>query len=136
MTKKTKTMELSDFDLAVSKLDIQEGDTIEDVMNVPFTTVVDVPAQDFGTLYPHDQAESDEDEQMNKHRRLIEGKLRAQVSAQELESKMAATKEATEQYTTQNSYVGDESDAESTRDSPIFQKASMRPHEDEKLLTL
>ncbi|KAF5844287.1 hypothetical protein GGP41_002808 [Bipolaris sorokiniana] len=116
-------MELSDFDVAVSKLNIDEGDTIKDVMNVPFTIVVDAPVQDFGTLYPHDQTESDEDKQMSKHHRLIEGKLRAQVSAQELGSKIAATKEITEQYTTQNGYVGGKSDAEPTRDSPIFQES-------------
>ncbi|EUC44259.1 hypothetical protein COCMIDRAFT_98724 [Bipolaris oryzae ATCC 44560] len=96
-------MVLSDFDIAVSNLNIDQGDTIEDVMNVPFTTVVDAPVRDFATLYPHDQAESDEDEQINRYRRLIEEKLRVQVSAQELESKMAATKDITDRYAAQAS---------------------------------
>lgn len=74
MTKKTNTMELSDFDTTVSNLNVYQGDTIEDVMNIPFTTVVDTSIQDFGTLYPHDQAELSEDEQMSKYRRLMEEK--------------------------------------------------------------
>ncbi|XP_014554744.1 hypothetical protein COCVIDRAFT_28181 [Bipolaris victoriae FI3] len=117
-------MELSDFDTTVSNLNVYQGDTIEDVMNIPFTTVVDTSIQDFGTLYPHDQAELSEDEQMSKYRRLMEEKLRAQVSAQEIESKSVATAEAAELYPAQDSYQDGGSDVKATHDPSAAQEPS------------
>jgi hypothetical protein len=118
-------MESSDFDAAISKSNMSEGDTIEYIMNTPCTTVVDAPVQDFSALYPHEAAISDEEKRMRRHRELIEAKLRKQVLAQERECKMGTTEVIPKKHVPQYDYQDDGNGIEDTEGFYAIQEVSM-----------
>ncbi|KAF1830640.1 hypothetical protein BDW02DRAFT_92188 [Decorospora gaudefroyi] len=67
------SMELSDSEQ--TSAEAEDGDTIEDIMNLPGKTAPPAPIQDFSSLYAHDQPTPDEAMQMRLHRAVIEREL-------------------------------------------------------------
>lgn len=77
------SMELSDTDLAFPNPPrADEGDTIEDVMNMPGTTVMPASVRDFSAFYPHDEPTPDETRELRHIRKLIEQELKDQLVEQ------------------------------------------------------
>jgi hypothetical protein len=75
------SMELSDVDEMQHEDD--EGDTIEDLMNLPGKTASSVPVQDFSAYYVHDQPTSDEPRETRAYREEIEKRLEKEREMQE-----------------------------------------------------
>jgi hypothetical protein len=63
----------------------KNGDTIEDVMNLPGKSAPPAPFQDFSGFYPHDQPTPDENKGMRVKRLIIEKDLDEQARRQALE---------------------------------------------------
>jgi hypothetical protein len=77
------SMELSDTEQEQDEE--KDGDTIEDVMNLPDKTAPPAPVQDFSSFYVHDQPTPDEAKETRLKRAEIEKELEEQVRNQELE---------------------------------------------------
>lgn len=97
------SMELSDVDgVPGHGHDEKDGDTVEEVMNLPGKTAPAVSVQDFGAFYTRDEPMSDEARETKEHRERIEEDLRRQVLIQDDDCEVDATVGDTEQYTDTN----------------------------------
>ena len=85
------SMELSDGEDAFSTGGQKDGDTIEDVMNLPGKTAPPVPVLDYGSFYTHDKPTLDEPGKLQLRRAAIEKDLQEQCRQQECASAIAAT---------------------------------------------
>ena len=85
------SMELSDEEDAFSTGGQKEGDTIEDVMNLPGKTAPPAPVQDYSSFYTHDKPTPDEPGKLQLRRASIETDLKEQCRQQECASAIAAT---------------------------------------------
>jgi hypothetical protein len=77
------SMELSDGDDASGAGDKEDGDTIEDVMNLPGKTATPVPVQDYSRFYAQGTPTPDGVKQVRLRRASIERDLEAQCRQQE-----------------------------------------------------
>ncbi|KAI4674647.1 uncharacterized protein J4E84_010517 [Alternaria hordeiaustralica] len=85
------SMELSDEEDAFSTGGQKDGDTIEDVMNLPGKTAPLVPVQDYSSFYTHDKPTPYEPGKLQLRRASIEKDLEEQCRQQERASAIAAT---------------------------------------------
>lgn len=86
-----------------------ESDTVEDIMNMPYTIFASAPVQNFSSLCPNDKSVPDDAGQMRTYRERIQAKLKKQVLAQESEYSTATLTKFTELYTPQHRDRDDES---------------------------
>ncbi|KAI4613118.1 hypothetical protein J4E83_007529 [Alternaria metachromatica] len=85
------SMDLSDEEDAFGTGRQKDGDTIEDVMNLPGKTTPPVADQDFSRFYAHDKPTPDEPSKLQLRRASIEKDLKEQCRQQECASAIAAT---------------------------------------------
>lgn len=117
------SMELSDVDAVPGHGHEQrDGDTVEDIMNLPGNKAPAVSVQDFGAFYPRDEAMSDEAKETKDHRELIEEHLRQQVLVQDDADEVAETFGDTEGYTDMDLAEAEESHGEDTEGVQALQE--------------
>jgi hypothetical protein len=75
------SMESSDVD--VVQHENEDGDTIEDIMNLPGKMAPAVPVQDFSAYYVHDRPTPDETRETRAHREELEKRLEEERETQE-----------------------------------------------------
>lgn len=74
------SMDLSDV---VEEVHYADGDTIEDIMNLPGRTASPAPSQDFSSFYHHNQATPEEIRDIKLRRASIEKELEDELLAQQ-----------------------------------------------------
>lgn len=95
--------QLSDVDTAFPTLhQAEQGDTIEDVMNIPGTKIVPAPVQDFNAFYPRDEPTPDETRQLRRRRGVIEAEIREQLLEQVDAHAITAAEGFTKEFTPQD----------------------------------